>query len=97
MKNNVFDILQEWYFDQCNGDWEHEFGVKIDTLDNPGWVVTIDLIETEWENKNFDKIDKQINENNWIQCNVKDGKFIGAGGPKNLTDIIRIFIEWKES
>jgi len=26
----------------------HSFGVAIDTLDNPGWMVTIDLAETRW-------------------------------------------------
>ncbi|GHB54781.1 hypothetical protein GCM10010331_48120 [Streptomyces xanthochromogenes] len=34
---NVLDRLQSWYSAQCNGDWEHEWGIKIDTLDNPGW------------------------------------------------------------
>jgi hypothetical protein len=97
MKNNMLELLQDWYLIQCDGDWEHEFGIKIDTLDNPGWVVNIDLIGTECENKRFNEIDQQINENNWIQCNVKEGKFIGAGGPQNLTDIIRIFISWKDS
>ncbi len=28
--------VQRWYLDQCDGEWEHEWGVKIDTLDNPG-------------------------------------------------------------
>lgn len=91
---DLFDELQNWYYSQCDGDWEHEFGIKIDTLDNPGWTVFIDLQETPLENKKFTEIDRQINENDWIQCEVKNGKFKGAGGPTNLTDIIRIFIEW---
>jgi len=33
---NLLQFLQEWYLEQCNGDWEHEFGIKIETLDNPG-------------------------------------------------------------
>lgn len=94
MKTSLFELLQNWYLAQCDGDWEHEFGIKIDTLDNPGWIVLIDLIGTNCENKKFDEIDQQINENNWIQCEVKGGKFSGAGGPKNLTDIIKIFLAW---
>jgi hypothetical protein len=31
--------LQQWYLAQCDGDWEHEWGVQIGTLDNPGWVM----------------------------------------------------------
>jgi hypothetical protein len=30
--------LQAWYAEQCDGDWEHQFGVSVETLDNPGWV-----------------------------------------------------------
>ena len=29
--------LENWYAGQCNGVWEHGCGVRIDTLDNPGW------------------------------------------------------------
>lgn len=94
---NVFDALQNWYLTQCNGDWEHEFGIKIDTLDNPGWKVVIDLIDTPCENKIFNKINGQIDESNWLQCNVKENKFIGYGGVQNLIDIIRIFIAWKDT
>lgn len=97
MKNSVFDSLQNWYYSQCDGDWEHEFGIKIDTLDNPGWNVVINLQNTELENKVFHDIDQQMSENDWIQCEVKDGKYNGAGGPKNLTEIIEIFINWTNS
>mgnify|MGYP000302370884 CR=1 FL=1 len=94
MKNNIVDALQNWYYAQCDDDWEHEFGIKIDTLDNPGWTVEIDLRNTELENKKFEEVDQQTNENDWVQCTVKDGKYCAAGGPKNLTDIIDIFITW---
>ncbi|MBJ7330653.1 MAG: hypothetical protein JHC95_12210 [Solirubrobacteraceae bacterium] len=35
--------LEAWYLAQCDGDWEHEFGVSIETLDNPCWRMRIDL------------------------------------------------------
>lgn len=35
--------LMEWYSSNCNGDWEHSGGVKIETLDNPGWSITVDF------------------------------------------------------
>ncbi|UCH44768.1 MAG: hypothetical protein JSV11_10785 [Nitrospiraceae bacterium] len=40
---NNFDRLNRWYINQCNGDWEHQYGIVIETLDNPGWRVKIDL------------------------------------------------------
>ncbi|MGW1432997.1 Imm53 family immunity protein [Streptomyces sp. NPDC002431] len=43
------DWLQGWYSAQCDEDWEHEWGVRINTLDNPGWSVRIDLEDTDLE------------------------------------------------
>lgn len=97
MKDASFELLQDWYAQQCDGDWEHEFGIKIDTLDNPGWSVFIDLVGTSLENKKFTKLNRLTTENNWMQCSVEDHKFHGSGGPQNLIDIINVFIEWKNS
>lgn len=47
--------LLEWFAAQCDGDWEHEYGIRIGTLDNPGWRIRISLIGTELENKEFKK------------------------------------------
>lgn len=33
---DVLERLERWYAAQCNGDWEHTYGVKIGYLDNPG-------------------------------------------------------------
>ncbi|MEH0820740.1 Imm53 family immunity protein [Micromonospora sp. CPCC 205714] len=42
----VWTWLQAWYATQCDGEWEHEFGIQIETVDNPGWSVSIDLGDT---------------------------------------------------
>ena len=43
---NLFEWLSKWYSSMCVDEWEHFYGIKIETLDNPGWIVTIDLLET---------------------------------------------------
>ena len=40
---NSLEWLQSWYAAQCNDTWEHDHGITIDTLDNPGWHVRIDV------------------------------------------------------
>jgi hypothetical protein len=89
--------LEGWYKSQCNGDWEHMSGIKIYTLDNPGWRITIDLADTELENKKYN-LYQVINddESDWIFCRVKDGCFEGAGDPSKLEVIIQRFKEWVE-
>lgn len=94
---NLLIWLQNWYQNHCDGDWEHLYGVKIDTLDNPGWSVSIDLQETELENKPFCEIKTDNGDNDWIVCSVRNKIFQGMGDAGKLTDIIRIFKEWAES
>ncbi len=86
--------LQEWYIQNCDGDWEHCYGIEIGTLDNPGWRIDIDLINTNLENEEFEKIVLQKSENDWIHCCIVDGVFKGHGGPLNLVEIIEIFQKW---
>lgn len=90
--------LQEWYASACDGDWEHMFGVKIDTLDNPGWSVTIDLADTPLEYKEFDEYKNKnyVRDDDWIICFVRDGQFRGAGDTYKLEKIIEIFKNWAE-
>ena len=35
--DEAFNWLQGWYMAHCDDDWEHSFGVTIETIDNPGW------------------------------------------------------------
>ncbi len=94
---NLLKWLQNWYLSQCDGDWEHEYGVKIDTLDNPGWTLSINLSGTECEEKTFTPVNLCKNPENWIQCSVNDQTFEAAARPTNLIKIIEIFREWVES
>ena len=89
--------LQEWYYAQCDEEWEHSYGVTISTVDNPGWSLSVELTDTALENKPFVTIQKDADDREeWIHCSVRDGKFIGSGGPLKLEAIIEIFLAWAE-
>ena len=94
---DVFEKLQNWYSSQCNGEWEHEYGVSIENLDNPGWMVSIDLAETDLEHLPFEEVMDERTETNWIDCKRIESKFRGLGGSHNLVEIVSIFIIWSES
>jgi hypothetical protein len=89
-----FNEIQNWYLNQCNGDWEHSYGIKISTLDNPGWEVEIDIIETDLENKEFQSTNVERSEKDWVRCDVQGTAFRGFGGPSNLSEILETFINW---
>lgn len=94
--------LQRWYLRQCDEDWEHSYGVKIETLDNPGWHVTVDLTDTELDGRPFAKVqyglgdESETSGNEWLICEVKEAKFVGAGGPFKLHEILNHFLAWAE-
>jgi hypothetical protein len=91
------EALQEWYQSQCDGDWEHEFGIEITTVDNPGWSVSISLAETPLEGRVFTPVNRPQGGEDWIFCRVEDSIFRGSGGARNLVEIIHIFLEWMRS
>ena len=86
---NAFVRLQSWYIAQCDGEWEHEFGVKIDTLDNPGWMMQVDLKRTGEEGRGFEEVEIERSESDWLHCRVASNKFEGFGGPSNLEEMSR--------
>ncbi len=95
---NELERLQAWYLAQCDGEWEHSFGVSIDTLDNPGWIVDIDLTGTSIASRLFAAVARGMapNETDWVSCKVEGAKFQGAGGASNLVEILGIFLDWAE-
>ena len=96
----MFDVLadlQNRYKAQCNGDWEHNFGIKIDNIDNPGWSVLIDLDGTLLETKPFTRIKRFESPTIWMECWVEDGKFKAFGAPDCLVDILTVFVEWAKT
>ena len=87
----MIEWLQNWYTRQCDGKWEHEYGIKIETLDNPGWSIVIDLKNTELEKL---KIPYSLNEKtdeDWFGYSIENGVFKAAGGAQSLSVIIELF------
>lgn len=92
--------LQEWFLAHCDGKWEHGFGVTVQSLDNPGWAMSIALQGTPLENESFPPheygvgIDAETSGDNWLSCKVEDGQFRAAGGPEKLDEMISVFLKW---
>jgi len=103
MDASVLAEIQRWYYAQSDGDWEHCYGIKIETLDHPGWQVFIDLEDTDLEDVPFTEV--QHNEMghryednpDWFVCRKVDGKFVGLGGPEQLEAMLRVFLDWVHS
>ncbi len=57
---STLERLASWCASQCDGDWEHQQGIKIGPLDNPGWSVKIDLTDTELAEESFDEFKEEF-------------------------------------
>lgn len=88
--------LQRWYTAQCDGDWEHDWGVRIGTLDNPGWRVEINLAGTDLEDALFTEVSRSDSDVEWIRCWIEGQRFHGAGGAPMLGEILTLFLDWVE-
>lgn len=87
----MLEWLENWFISQCNNDWEHNYGIKIETIDNPGWQIVIDLEYTDF---NINPIEWKLIgdfEKQWIGYKVVNNQFDGACDPRNLNLLINIF------
>lgn len=89
--------IQAWFQSHCDGDWEHGEGIRISSLDNPGWAIDIDLHGTELAAKPHEPVDVERNELEWLRSWTQDGKFLVRCGPGDLEKGLRSFLDWAGS
>lgn len=97
MKNDVLEWLQKWYLSQADGEWEHEHGIKIDTLDNPGWSVTLSLAGTILDSKKFERVEVDKGDVDWYFCWIENNEFQATSSPQHLISVLETFKEWSEA
>ena len=95
---DVWTWLQAWYVNQCDGDWEHQYGVTISTLDNPGWEVKIDLPDHNPAPASYQRRETHRSEDDWCitwtEVSGEEGTFHAACGPTNLAEALHSFRVW---
>ncbi|WP_251007502.1 immunity 53 family protein [Sphingobium sp. BHU LFT2] len=98
--------LSQWYLAQCDGDWEHSYGVKIDTLDNPGWTIKINLTDTPMQDIAFERVqhgkigddfEEWQRSGSWWVARVEGHSFDVSCGPLDLSSAIGVFRRWVEA
>jgi hypothetical protein len=91
-----FEQLQDWYAAQCDGEWEHDYGVDIGTLDNPGWRIRIALAGTALAPRELERIHIARAETDWVEAWLEDGGWHAACGPLNLAEALGLFLAWAD-
>jgi hypothetical protein len=92
---NSIKKLESWFAQQCDGEWEHENLLKIETIDNPGWSISIDLtgiITENATNKPWALIRDDVD--NWYGFKLVEGVFSAWGGQSSLEELIEILLNY---
>ena len=89
--------VERWFASQCDGDWEHNCGIRIESTDNPGWAVEIDVAGTYLEGRNFLSLDIGRGEHDWVKCRIEDNIFKVTCGPSNVSEALMAFRHWAET
>jgi hypothetical protein len=112
MSQDALLRLSRWFAAHCDGEWEHHQGISIESCDNPGWWVKINLKGTNVAGKPFEPVRQNIGDDGhvladpkadsyapmpqWLHCHIRDGVWHGAGDETRLAEILTIFLEWAE-
>ena len=100
---SALERLQEWYVAQCNGQWEHDRGVMVEALDDPGWQIAVDLAGTDLEDTPFEEFVVERPGDDWVHARVVEfpeltgrRRYEAFCGPGSLTEAVEIFLDWAE-
>lgn len=94
MEINCLCWLLQWHLNILKKNGNIGNWVQINTLDNPGWYFQTTLAGTSLENKQFQDVEIERNEDDWIHAFLRKGSYESACGPLNLLETLQIFRNW---
>lgn len=94
MADDLFTRLDAWYAEQCDGEWEHEFGIKIQTLDNPGWLIQVDLSGTGSEGATLPANLDEDESGTWVHSSADGTELRVACSPRAMEKAMRVVLEF---
>ena len=93
---DTLDWIQDWFKNNCDGDWEHGEAIQINTLDTPGWEVEIDISNTSMVNMHINWILNENGKQDWYGVKIENQKFSAAGDTRKLKFLLGLFKEMIE-
>lgn len=91
-----FTGLQDWYLRRTDGELEPEYRIQIDTLDEPGWRLSIPLAGTALAGKQVPELTVERTGSDWLHAWADDRELHIDCGPLNLTEAIKTFTAWAD-
>lgn len=96
---DMLSRLNAWFDSQWEAEEHEDVMLKLESLDNPGWHLTVDvawLKNMTLKDKIFEELSISRAEGDWIVAR-KDGTLLEIfGGIHNLDEMLLIFLDWAE-
>jgi hypothetical protein len=96
MRIESLEWIQNWFKENCDGEWEKNEVIQITTIDNPGWEVEIDISNTSIANTTINWILNENGKQDWYGVKIENQKFTAAGDPGKLIFLLGLFKEMIE-
>jgi hypothetical protein len=87
--------LQAWFAAHCDGNWEQEYGVTIQTVEEPGWELRVDLVGTRLEGTALPR-QAVARAEDWCEMWCDGFTFYAVGGPHDLDELLASFVSFAE-
>ena len=97
MTDSTLDFLMRWFAAHCDGDWEHDLGIRIETLDNPGWALDVRIEDTELSGLVTDWHRTDDSATEWVHWRSTGMAFEARCGPQDLGRALAAFQSFVES
>lgn len=94
MTPDLLAFLADWFARQCDGEWEHDQGVTLENLDNPGWSLRIRIEDTDLHGVQAPLVKFDESEDEWLRWRSDGVLFEAYGGPGDLKRVLRAFYEF---
>lgn len=91
-----FTGLQDWYLRGSDGELEPTYDIQIDTLEEPGWSLCIQLDGTALAGRALPEMAIERTQSDWIHAWTDDHALHIDCGPLNLTEAIKTFTSWAQ-
>jgi hypothetical protein len=70
----MLEVIDSWLKNLADGEWEHHNGLTIESTDNPGWMIRINLPDGLF--KNIEIIQASLRKLSSAEGAVKEGVLI---------------------
>ncbi len=87
----VVNKIQQWYKSNCDGDWEHTYGIDIMFVDSKSWKISIDLAQTVYEDLSLPTRIENRSTYDWFEYQVSNATFTANCGCLSLAETLNAF------